>query len=64
MIFSLSKQKSVVIAMKIELRCQDTILGSCYQQGVLENSINLEGFSVVGSKLCWPAMKPSWDAQL
>jgi len=63
MIFSLSRQKSITIAMTTELRCQVTTLGSCDQQGVLKNSINLECFFIVRSKLFWPAMKPSWDAQ-
>lgn len=62
--FSLSKQKSIVIATEIELHCQVTIPGYCDQQGVLESSINLGCFSIVGSKLCWPALKSSCDAQL
>lgn len=46
--FSLSKQKSIIIATKIALCCQVTILGCCDPQRVLETAINLEDFSIEG----------------
>lgn len=45
--FSLSKLKSIVIAMEIELRCQVAIPGCCDQRGVLESGIFHSGIKAL-----------------